>query len=104
MRLLDAMAANQIYVQVEEEIPEVVERLRRTRGDDTMIVLPSRSRVGQSRFNFQLLKDYAARMGKQVTVVCDDPAVQKMATETGFPVFGTVGRAGEGIPPAKPAA
>src|SRR5437868_8189172 len=98
------MAANAIYVETEEEIPEVVERLRRTSGEDTMLVLPARSRVGQSRFNFQLLKDYAARMGKQVTVVCDDPAVQKMATETGFPVFGTVGPAGEGIPPAKAAA
>jgi len=96
------MAANPIYVEVEEEIPELVERLRRSRGDDTMIVLPSRSRVGQSRFNFQLLKDYASRMGKKVTVVCDDPAVQKMATETGFPVFGSVGKEGVGIPPARP--
>ncbi|HZQ50458.1 MAG TPA: baseplate J/gp47 family protein [Candidatus Dormibacteraeota bacterium] len=96
------MAANPIYVEVEEEIPEVVERLRRSRGDDTMIVLPARSRVGQSRFNFQLLKDYAGRMGKKVTVVCDDPAVQKMATETGFPVFGTVGPEGRGIPAAQP--
>ncbi len=97
------MAANPIYVEVEEEIPEVVERLRRARGDDTMIVLPSRSRVGQSRFNFQLLKDYSSRMGKKVTVVCDDPAVQKMATETGFPVYGTVGPEGHGIPAPRPA-
>jgi hypothetical protein len=95
------MAANPIYVEVEEEIPEVVERLRRADGDDTMLVLPSRSRVGQSRFNFQLLHDYASRMGKHVTVVCDDPAVQKMATESGFPVFGTVGPAGNGIPSEK---
>ncbi len=98
------MAANPIYVEVEEEIPEVVERLRRARGDENMIVLPARSRVGQSRFNFQLLKDYASRMGKQVTVVCDDPAVRKMATESGFAVFGTVGPEGNGIPPEKAAA
>ena len=91
------MAANPIYVETEEELPEVVERLRRSSGPDAMLVLPSRSRVGQSRFNFQLLRNYASRMGKQVTVVCDDPAVQKMATETGFPVFGTVGPLGEGI-------
>ena len=96
------MAAQPIYVEVEEEIPEVVERLRRARSDDTMLVLPSRSRVGQSRFNFELLKDYAGRMGKKVTVVCDDPAVQKMATETGFPVFGTVGPEGRGIPSPPP--
>ena len=92
------MATNPIYVETEEEIPEVVERLRRVRGDDTMLVLPIRSRIGQSRFNFQLLRNYAARLGKQVTVVCDDPAVQKMASESGFAVFGAVGVQGEGIP------
>jgi hypothetical protein len=92
------MATNPIYVETEEEIPEVVERLRRFNGEDTMLVLPMRSRIGQSRFNFQLLRNYAARLGKRVTVVCDDPAVQKMAAESGFPVFGAVGALGEGIP------
>lgn len=92
------MAMNQIYVETEEEIPELVERLRRYHGEDTMLVLPMRSRIGQSRFNFQLLRNYAARLGKRVTVVCDDPAVQKMAAESGFPVFGAVGPEGQGIP------
>ena len=100
------MATNPIYVETEEEIPEVVERLRRFHGEDTMLVLPMRSRIGQSRFNFQLLRNYSARLGKRVTVVCDDPAVQKMASESGFPVFGAVGPMGEGIPteaaPAEP--
>jgi hypothetical protein len=91
------MATNPIYVETEEEIPELVERLRRFSGEDTMLVLPMRSRIGQSRFNFQLLRNYAARMGKRVTVVCDDPAVQKMASESGFPVFGAVDAQGEGI-------
>jgi hypothetical protein len=92
------MATNPIYVETEEEIPELVERLRRFSGEDTMLVLPIRSRIGQSRFNFQLLRNYAAGMGKRVTVVCDDPAVQKMASESGFAVFGAVGTQGEGIP------
>lgn len=92
------MATNPIYVETEEEIPELVERLRRLPSEDTMLVLPMRSRIGQSRFNFQLLRNYSARLGKRVTVVCDDPAVQKMASESGFPVFGAVGPLGEGIP------
>src|SRR5437879_12088217 len=62
-----------------------------------MLVLPVRSRIGQSRFNFQLRRNYAARMGKRVTVVCDDPAVQKMAAECGFLVYGALGPLGEGI-------
>src|SRR5437879_7094024 len=92
------MATNPIYGETEEEIPELVERLRRYHGEDTMLVLPMRSRIGQSRFNFQLLRNYSARLGKRVTVVCDDPAVQKMASESGFPVFGAVSPDGEGIP------
>src|SRR4029077_18698905 len=92
------MATNPIYVETEEEIPELVERLRRFNGEDTMLVLPIRSRIGQSRFKFQLLRNYASRMGKHITVVCDDQAVQKMAHESGFPVFGAVGLQGEGIP------
>jgi hypothetical protein len=92
------MATNPIYVETEEEIPELVERLRRYHGEDTMVVLPMRSRIGQSRFNFQLLRNYSARLGKRVTVVCDDPAVQKMASESGFAVFGAVGPHGEGLP------
>jgi len=92
------MATNPIYVETEEEVPEVVERLRRYRGDDTVLVLPMRSRIGQSRFNFQLLRNYSARLGKRVTVVCDDPAVQKMASESGFPVFGAIDPQGQGIP------
>src|SRR4030081_100988 len=91
------MATNPIYVETEEEIPEIVERLRRFNGEDTMLVLPMRSRIGQSRFNFQLLRNYASRMGKRVTVVCDAPAVQKMAAESGFAVFGAVDAHGEGI-------
>ena len=63
------MASNPIYVETEEEIPELVERLRRYHGEDTMVVLPMRSRIGQSRFNFQLLRNYSARLGKRVTVV-----------------------------------
>src|SRR5260370_35314534 len=92
------MATNPIYVETDEGMPGLVERLRRVDGEDAMLALPMRSRIGQSRFNFQLLRNYAARLGKRVTVVCDDPAVQKMASESGFPVFGAVGPQGEGIP------
>src|SRR5437899_12865258 len=92
------MATNQIYVETEEEIPELVERLRRYHGEDTMLVLPMRSRIGQSRFNFHLLRNYSARLRKRVTVVYDDPAVQKIASETGFPEFGAVEQAGQRIP------
>ena len=40
------MAANPIYIETEEEIPEVIERVRRTSAEDVRLVLPTRSRFG----------------------------------------------------------
>lgn len=91
------MAANPIYIETEEEIPEVIERVRRTPAEDATLVLPSRSRFGQSRFNFQLLKQYTAQMGKRVAIVSPDPAVQQMAEESGFRTFRAVEQL-DGIP------
>ena len=84
------MAANPIYIETEEEIPEVIERVRRTSAEDVPLVLPTRSRFGQSRFNFQLLREYTAQMGKRVSIVSPDPAVQQMAEESGFRAFRAV--------------
>ena len=88
------MAANPIYIETEEEIPEVIERVRRTSAEDVPLVLPTRSRFGQSRFNFQLLREYTSQMGKRVSIISPDPAVQQMAEESGFRAFRAVEQLG----------
>ena len=88
------MAANPIYIETEEEIPEVIERVRRTSAEDVPLVLPTRSRFGQSRFNFQLLKEYTAQMGKRISIVSPEPAVQQMAEESGFRAYRAVEQLG----------
>jgi Baseplate J-like protein len=88
------VAANPIYIETEEEIPEVIERIRRTSAEDVPLVLPTRSRFGQSRFNFQLLKEYTAQMGKRISIVSPEPAVQQMAEESGFRTFRAVEQLG----------
>jgi hypothetical protein len=84
------MAAQPIYIETEEEIPELIDRLRRSSSDEVPIVLPARSRLGQSRFNFQLLRHYANQLGKRVAIVSADPAVQRMAEENGLSTFAAV--------------
>ncbi len=88
------MAANPIYIETDEEIPEVIERIRRSPAADVPLVLPNRSRLGQSRFNFQLLREYASRLDKRVAIITPDPAVQRMAKESGFAAFGGVDQYG----------
>ncbi len=90
------MAANPIYIETEEEIPEVIERVRRAAAEDVPLVLPTRSRFGQSRFNFQLLREYTSQMGKRISIISPDPAVQQMAEESGFRTFRAVEQLGAG--------
>jgi hypothetical protein len=101
------LAANPIFIETEEEIPAVIERIKRTEASEVPLVLPARSRFAQSRFNFQLLRDYAIRMGKHVAIISPDPAVQRMAEESGFTAYRGVDHyapAPEGVGEAAPTA
>jgi hypothetical protein len=51
------------------------------------VVVPARSRIAQSRFNFRLLRDYARQLGKRIAIISNDSAVQRMAQENGFNAF-----------------
>ena len=84
------MAVQPIYIDVEEEVPELIERLRLSSSREIPVVVPARSRLAQSRFNFQLLRDYARRLDKQIAIISADPAVKQMATENGFSTFSAV--------------
>ncbi|HEV2954183.1 MAG TPA: hypothetical protein VG015_08840, partial [Candidatus Dormibacteraeota bacterium] len=80
------MAQNPLYIDADEEILEVVERLRTATATQLSLIVPHRSKLGQSRLNFQLLHRYAQQLGKQVSVVSAEPAVQQMAAEAGLAV------------------
>lgn len=97
------MAQQPIYIEVDEELTEVVERMKRAPGSEVGIVVPPHSRLGQSRFNFQLLREYAGRMGKRVAIISPEPGVQALAAEHGFQAYASVDRyfpVGDEAPPA----
>jgi hypothetical protein len=81
------VAAEPIHVEAGDEVPAIIERIRRSSSDEVQLVLPSQARFGQSRFNFQLLKQYSTRLGKRVAIWSPDPAVQRLAEESGFGGF-----------------
>ena len=95
------MAAEPIHVEVDDEVPAIVERLRQSPSAEIHLLLPARARFGQTRFNFQLLKQYSMRLGKRVAIVSPDPGVQRLAEESGF---GTFNPAAWGSPPRSPLA
>jgi len=80
--------AKLLYVEADEEITDLVDRLRDlSREDEVTFVVPEHARALQSAMSFRLLKRYADSYGKRVNLVSGDPRLQAMALEAGFVAF-----------------
>ena len=80
--------AKLLYVESDEEITDLVDRLRDlSLEDEVTFVVPERARSLQSAMSFRLLKRYADSYGKKVNLVSGDPRLQAMALEAGFSAF-----------------
>ena len=80
--------AKLLYVEADEEITDLVDRLRDLSLEDAVtFVVPERSRALQSPMSFRLLKRYADNYGKHVNVISSDPRLQALSLETGFSAY-----------------
>src|SRR6267143_1511814 len=80
--------AKLLYVEADEEITDLVDRLRDlSLEDEVTFVVPERARSLQSPMSFRLLKRYADSYGKRVNLVSSDPRLQEMSRETGFTAY-----------------
>ncbi|HET9848013.1 MAG TPA: baseplate J/gp47 family protein [Candidatus Dormibacteraeota bacterium] len=80
--------AKLLYVEADEEITDLVDRLRDlSLEDEVTFVVPERARALQSAMSFRLLKRYADSYGKRVNLVSGDPRLQAMALDGGFTAY-----------------
>ena len=80
--------AKLLYVEADEEITDLVDRLRDlSLEDEVTFVVPERARALQSPMSFRLLKRYADSYGKRVNLVSSDPRLREMSMETGFTAY-----------------
>jgi hypothetical protein len=83
--------AKLLYVEADEEITDLVDRLRDlSLEDEVTFVVPDRARALQSAMSFRLLKRYADSYGKRVNLVSGDARLQAMALEAGFTAYPTL--------------
>jgi hypothetical protein len=83
--------AKLLYVEADEEITDLVDRLRDLSVEDEVtFVVPERARALQSAMSFRLLKRYADSYGKRVNLVSGDARLQAMALEAGFAAYPTL--------------
>lgn len=97
--------AKLLYVEADEEITDLVDRLRDlSLEDEVTFVVPERARSLQSAMSFRLLKRYADSYGKKVNLISGDPRLQAMALEAGFTTFPTMASYDQGTQVHQPAA
>lgn len=60
------------YIDIDEEITSIVDRLRRSKAEEVVIVVPKRALLIQSIVNLKLLKKESESMGKQIMIVTQD--------------------------------
>lgn len=86
-----------IYLETDEEITSVVDKLRKIKTRDITLVAPKRCTLVQSIVNLKLLKRQAKLLSKKIVLVTPDPTGQNLATKAGIPTKKEL--EGEEIPP-----
>ncbi len=83
--------AKLIYVEADEEITELVDRLRTLQTEEAVtLVIPESPKALQSPMSFRLLKRYAQNFGIQLNVVSGDSRIRALSLESGFSTFASV--------------
>ena len=91
--------ARYVYIEPDDEITDLVERIRDAggTGDELVFVLPARARVLQSVINLRLLQQYSRSFMRSSAIVSGDPRTQQLAAAAGFRAFASVAAYEHGI-------
>lgn len=81
-----------IYLESDDEITSVVDKLKNAEGTSLDIVIPKEAIMLQSVINLKLLKKQAESLGKEITIVTTDKVGQKLAEQIGIPVVAREGQ------------
>lgn len=74
------------YIDIDEEITSIVERLRKSTAKEVVIVVPKRALLIQSIINLKLLKKEADEYKKDIIIVTQDKFGKLMIEKTGITV------------------
>ncbi len=75
-----------IYLEVDAEITEAIDKLKHTKSDAVKLVVPARSSLLQSAVNLKLLKKAAKDHGKEMAIVTNDKTAKYLAGGVGLAV------------------
>jgi hypothetical protein len=76
-----------LYIDLDEEITSVFERIERLNYDDVYLVIPERAALFQSVVNLSILKKKVEEIGKGLSIITKDPIGMRLAHKAEIPVF-----------------
>lgn len=86
-----------IYLEPDEEITSVIDKLRGSNHDAVALVVPRGASLAQSIVNLKLLKKSAKELGKDIALVATDRIARNLGSQIGLTVYSKVSEAEKGI-------
>jgi len=80
-----------IYIEIDEEITSVIDRIRKITDREIVLVIPQRALLLQSIVNLKLLKGQGDILGRRVIIVTADQLGRHLAVRAGLEVREKVG-------------
>jgi hypothetical protein len=84
------MSHKTIYIDIDEEITSVIDRMRKAEANEVIIVAPKRALLLQSLVNLKLLKKESDRRKRRIMIVTQDKIGKKLIEKAGILVQGKV--------------
>ncbi len=78
------------YIEIDEEVTSVIDRLRGSQQVENIFVVPAAAILLQSVVNVRLLLQEAQRQEKAISIVTADEHAQKLVQKVGIPVYGSL--------------
>lgn len=78
------------YIDIDEEITSVIDRLKKSKANDNFFVAPKRALILQSIVNLKLFKKEAEKNNKQIVIVTQDEQGRAAAEKAGIAVRSSV--------------
>jgi len=80
------MKAENIYVELNDSVSEVVEKIINSSNETVILIVPENARISESILNFRLIKREADAANKKIYINSDAEEVSLMAKESGIKI------------------
>jgi len=72
------------YIDIDEEITSIIERLKKTKAKDVVVVVPKHALLIQSIINLKLLKKESEKLRKEIIIVTQDKMGKLLVEKAGL--------------------